>query len=345
MSSAVSSSISPVISAILKRRDDGSLPGERSDGRKIALAIEGGAMRGVVSAAMVCALDQLNLVNCFDAVYGSSAGAINGAFLLSRQTRLGIRVYYQDINNARFINPPALAIAKVLRGESFVDVDFPVYEVLLRRKRLDFARVLASPVPLNVLTASLDTLSTKVWSHCRSIDELAAALRASSTMPGIAGGPVIIDGHRLVDALLYERVPLASLRNQGFTDVLFLRTRAQGQKPPAPWLETRVMRRLIRLQCPEAVTPFKASAAIYEESLSQIERSEGGTLHGFCVAALYPPRGLAAVGRLETNRERLLDAARQCYCQALRDLGVADPQVVEVLSGFDPDAHSLDVTS
>jgi hypothetical protein len=74
------------------------------DGARIALAIEGGAMRGVVSAGMVAALEQLGLTDAFDAVYGSSAGAINGAYFLAGQANLGVTIYSEDINNRHFID-------------------------------------------------------------------------------------------------------------------------------------------------------------------------------------------------------------------------------------------------
>ena len=45
----------PVVQAIRRRRDEGSKPGRRTDGRRIALVIEGGGMRGVVSAGMTAA--------------------------------------------------------------------------------------------------------------------------------------------------------------------------------------------------------------------------------------------------------------------------------------------------
>ena len=71
-------------------------------------------MRGVVSAGMVSALEELGLTHAFDAVYGSSAGAINAAYFLAGQARLGTTIYYEDINNARFIDlaAPARAAAR-----------------------------------------------------------------------------------------------------------------------------------------------------------------------------------------------------------------------------------------
>ena len=43
---------------------------------QVGLAIEGGGMRGCVSAGMVAAVYNLGLMPAFDAVYGSSAGSL-----------------------------------------------------------------------------------------------------------------------------------------------------------------------------------------------------------------------------------------------------------------------------
>lgn len=47
--------------------------------KQIGLAIEGGGMRGCVSAGMTAALMSLGLMDSIDAVYGSSAGSLVSA--------------------------------------------------------------------------------------------------------------------------------------------------------------------------------------------------------------------------------------------------------------------------
>lgn len=75
----------PVAHLLHERIRAGSKPGQRSDGAKVGLAIEGGGMRGAVSAGAAAALNLLGLSDVFDAVYGSSAGALIAAFFISRQ--------------------------------------------------------------------------------------------------------------------------------------------------------------------------------------------------------------------------------------------------------------------
>ena len=109
-------------------------------------------MRGVISAGMVSALEELGLTDAFDAVYGSSAGAINAAYFLAGQARLGTTIYYEDINNARFIS-----LLRVLGGRPIVNLGFLLDEIACRRKPLDVARVFAAASPLHVLATDVDT--------------------------------------------------------------------------------------------------------------------------------------------------------------------------------------------
>src|SRR5215216_627721 len=94
----------PVLELIRHRNKKNSQPRRRNDQYKLGLAIEGGGMRGLVTSAMGTAIERLNLLNSFDIVYGTSAGAFNGAYLVAGQANYGGTIYYQDINNKRFID-------------------------------------------------------------------------------------------------------------------------------------------------------------------------------------------------------------------------------------------------
>ena len=72
---------------LAERAAEGSRPGARREGdaKKIALAIEGGGMRGCIAGGMVTALWHLGLADAVDVVYGSSAGSLVGAYFIARQ--------------------------------------------------------------------------------------------------------------------------------------------------------------------------------------------------------------------------------------------------------------------
>jgi hypothetical protein len=85
-----------VLKVIAQRAKMNSKPGNRDpdDHAKLALSIEGGGMRGSVSAGMAAAIASLGLCDAFDVIYGSSAGSIVGAYMVSRQVCLDV---YTDV--------------------------------------------------------------------------------------------------------------------------------------------------------------------------------------------------------------------------------------------------------
>ena len=88
----------PVVEAIYNRINNKNItgvPGNRLDNRRIALAIEGGGMRGCVAAGMASAIHYMGLEDAIDVVYGSSAGSLIGAYFISEQMPyFGPEVYY-----------------------------------------------------------------------------------------------------------------------------------------------------------------------------------------------------------------------------------------------------------
>lgn len=60
----------PVLRLLLSRLQDGSAPGSRGDNFKLGLVVEGGGMRGIVTGAMLMGLQDMGMLNVFDAVYG-----------------------------------------------------------------------------------------------------------------------------------------------------------------------------------------------------------------------------------------------------------------------------------
>jgi predicted patatin/cPLA2 family phospholipase len=209
----------PTIDLLRARAARRSRP-PHGDGASIALVVEGGAMRGVVSAGMVSALEALGMIEAFDAVYGSSAGAINAAYFLAGQAALGTTIYYEDINNRRFID-----LRRSIVGRPILNLAFLIDDVARRRKPLDVDRVLASPSPLAVLATDVATCAPVVLRGFRDGRDLLAAMRAGATMPIVAGRPSPYLDQRCFDASLTEPIPVPTAEADGHTHVLALLTR------------------------------------------------------------------------------------------------------------------------
>lgn len=198
-----------VLRALAARCRTGSRPLARDDGLRIALIIEGGGMRGVISAGMALALDELGLVPAFDAVYGASAGAITGAWLLSRPE--GLRGWAEPAYTKILIRRTAL-----LRGRPVADVRALIEDLYQTTFPMDFAAVLASPVEFHPLATDAATgQSTDLRPLIGNPAELRLALRASAALPLLAGPPVEFAGRRFYDAGLSESVPYRTALAQG----------------------------------------------------------------------------------------------------------------------------------
>jgi predicted patatin/cPLA2 family phospholipase len=227
-----------VLQALAARTRAASQPGARDDGLRIALAVEGGGMRGTISGGMALALHQLGLVPAFDAVYGASAGAISGAWLLSSRPE-GLRGWTEPAFAKTLIRRSAL-----LRGRPVADVRALIEELYQTAWPMDFASVLANPVEYHPLATDAATgSSTDLRPFVTSPAELRLALRASAALPLLAGPPVAFAGRRFYDAGVSESVPYRTALAQGATHVLVLRSR----RDPLTWPDGRAPARSLRL--------------------------------------------------------------------------------------------------
>ncbi|MFF4344996.1 patatin family protein [Kitasatospora sp. NPDC001540] len=209
-----------VLAALAERRRTASRPGARTDGRRIALAVEGGGMRGIISGGMALSLHEAGLTGAFDAVYGASAGALTGAWLLSSDP--GQLAGWADAEYARAMIRPG----NPLRGRPVVDLYNLVEHLYAHVARMDFDAILANPTTLHPLATHTGTgVSTDLHPLLTDPARLRLALRASAALPLLAGPPVELDGSHYYDAGLAESVPFRTALAQGATHVLVLRSR------------------------------------------------------------------------------------------------------------------------
>ena len=217
---------------------DGSRPGARgkSDSENVlALVIEGGGMRGVVSAGMVTALDQLGLRDSFDLVIGTSAGAMNGAWFLSGKPGFGTSLYYEDLIGKDWVD-----FKRVLRRKPVIGLDYLMDTLMTEVKELDTAAVLASPIPLYAVAARLPDFDVSILSDFTSGDELRDALRASARIPVASGRPVQIAGAELLDGSMASSIPAeTAVETLGATHIVALLTRPIGELRGKPTLMQR----------------------------------------------------------------------------------------------------------
>jgi predicted patatin/cPLA2 family phospholipase len=211
----------PVLEVLRARRESGSSPGQRTDGARVALAIEGGGMRGVISAAMLTQLEDYGFKDAFDVVYGCSSGGINGAYFLAGETWYPLSIYYDDLTTKQFVD-----FSRAFRGLPILGLDYAFDTVIETVKPLDYEAVLRSKIELVVPITDVDALKTVALRDFASRQELKAALRASAWLPiAMPGTMRMPDGRRAVDGGVLTALPFQLALDDGCTHVLSLSTR------------------------------------------------------------------------------------------------------------------------
>jgi Patatin-like phospholipase len=145
------------VEALLRRRAAGA----RDDGARLALAIEGGGMRGAVSAGMAIAVDELGLTDAFDALYGASAGALNGAWLLSGNPSDGLRPYADPGLIRQYIRR-----SNALRGRPVVDTRHLVEHLYEQVLPMRWEAVLTHRVRFHPLATDVETVPRRARGGC-----------------------------------------------------------------------------------------------------------------------------------------------------------------------------------
>jgi len=222
----------PVIDAIRNPRE----------GDRVVLVIEGGGMRGAVSGGMGLGLHELGLADSFDAVYGSSAGALNGLWLLSGRAEDGVPTWTDAelgkivMDKKRIIGPRPIVDMKTVIEQHYERISPGLFQAALE------AGTEFHPVATDIETGEAVDLHPRI----RDRDSLVLALRSTSTLPLIGGPPVEIDGRHYLDAGLSAAIPFRAALEGGATHLLVLRSRKAGDVATDPsGLGGRLTRRML----------------------------------------------------------------------------------------------------
>jgi predicted patatin/cPLA2 family phospholipase len=215
----------PALKSLYSRKSLISLPGQRTDEKKIAIAIEGGGMRGCVAGGMVTALWHLGLQDSVDVVYGSSAGSLVGAYFVSKQLPyFGTEIYYDVLTSAghEFIDAQAILRACGLglldfRADSFkrlftdrigkpvINLDYLLDNIVQQMKPLDWDTFwnqqtsgnLTLKVVASALLSKKSITMSSADANFQSLDDLTNCMRASMLLPGVSGDIVRLKGNQV----------------------------------------------------------------------------------------------------------------------------------------------------
>lgn len=275
----------------------GSRPGRRTDGHRLALSIEGGGNRGVIAGGMALALEERGILQAVDAVYGSSSGALTAAWLLSGDLATGMDAWTEPASFAEYSRP-----THPLRRRPLIDLDWLIKEYYDRTLGLDAEHILANPVSMHPLATDAATgRAADLHPHIHDKASLHRAMRASCSLPIVAGHPVTLAGARYLDAGVAEAIPLETPLAAGTTHLLVLSSRRDGELSRDPVWARRLTGAWLRRHAPATRQAFLARATRSAAVAEQLARhnNEPGSVPS--IMTIRPAHDAPHVGRTESD--------------------------------------------
>ena len=272
-------------------------------------------MRGVAAGGMVSALEDLGLTNVFDSVHGSSAGAAAAAYFAVGQAKVGTSLFYEDLNDGRFISR-----SRILRGKPILDASFLVDYAMCQLKPFNFAGLRDAP-KLHVVSTDIDCGKTYVVSEFPSAEYYRDVLKASITLPLIAGKARLVDGRRLLDGGLLQQIALTSAVEAGASHIFALVTRGEREiYRDRPTFKTKL--ESLALQ---GLYGGKVGQLYYERNRrinEQVDQIVAGATHsGVPIMAIGLPAGMNYIDRLTTDAGLMRRAAGEAYDYTITNFG------------------------
>ena len=290
-------------------------------------------MRGVISAGMVAALESVGIrPEHFDAVFASSAGSFNGAYYLAEQARLGTSIYYEN-NTSDFIDIRRLG----RKSKPALNLEHMLGHIMRYDKPLDFEKVVSTQ-KLRPQATHVATAERHVFEPAGDVDELRLQLKASATIPVVAGNPTKIGEDEYLDASLTEAVPLETPIEQGYDAVLVLTTR-QMIDVISSGVVTRLLDSIAERGL-RKLNPHLAQLAMQRtiQNIEKIHRlrdmtnNPNGPPYAF---AISPRIGSPTVKRLEKAPRALIAGATAGYVAVKEAFSLPVPQDFHIAGWFE----------
>lgn len=172
----------------------------KSESRKLGLALGGGATLGAAHIGVLKALEEMSIdVHC---ISGTSIGAYIAALYAFGVSPSDIEnevdgLNWLDVSSFSFVKLKLGLLTNEKLGESI-------------KKMLGDAQINDSRIPLAIIATDIANGKKAILTDC----SISQAVMASTCVPGVFS-PVDIDDQMLVDGGLVENVPISPLRDLG----------------------------------------------------------------------------------------------------------------------------------
>lgn len=285
--------------------------------KDIALAVEGGGMRGAYSAGVLDVFLDNGIK--FGACAGTSAGATHLCSYLSEQRERNKRLDTVHSASKRY-----MSWGNLIRTGDFFELDYCYNQIPRVVDPFDFEKFRENTaetkfyaVATNLETGGPEYLLTRDLDKREDMDKI----RASASLP-LMSHIVEIDGMKLLDGGVADSIPFEIMAKKGFEKQVVIVTQPEGYvKKPNPMIP---LFKILYRKYPKFIEAAKTRHIRYNQCLRTLQEwCDRGT------AFRIRPSESFEIDRLEKDKSKLVK---------LYDLGVKDatallPRLMEFLEG------------
>lgn len=266
------------------------------------LVLEGGGMKGLYTAGVLDFFLEKGLL--FSSVYGVSAGACHMCSYLSGQKGRGLDVAVDYLDDRFYCSPLSL----VLTGDLFnVDIAYhliPEFLYPFDYEAYAKYRGKAYSVVTNIVTGQPEYLRIKDLK--RDID----MIRASASLPLVARN-VRIGDKLYLDGGIADPVPIRKSILDGNRKNVVILTKEEGYVRKPTGAKELALIKLRYAKYPKIHELMAARHTNYNETIDYLYRQQENG-QAYVIRPKYPSK----VGRIEKDKEKLVELYRQGYQEA-----------------------------
>jgi NTE family protein len=196
----------------------------------IAFVLSGGASLGAIEVGMLRALYEHEIAP--ELIVGTSAGALNGAYIASRaptvETAQSLASIWEGLSTLEVFPPnPVTAVLGLLDQRDHLVSNSTLKSLLT--EHVQFEQLQAAPIPLHLIATDVLSGSERRLSS----GDAETAVLASSAIPGVYPS-IKRDGETLVDGGVANNTAISDAAELGATTIYVLPTGAPCELPSPP---------------------------------------------------------------------------------------------------------------
>ncbi|MEM7647386.1 MAG: patatin-like phospholipase family protein [Pseudomonadota bacterium] len=232
---------------------------------RIGVAVEGGGLRGIVSATLLQILDEHDMRSRLKAISGTSSGAINAAYFLNNKMDSLFRLY-EKMASKDFIQP--------WRWPNAMNLPFLFEEQVPKHHPLDWKLLRNHPIPFFISVTDIENGKSEFHQaqSCKTDAELFATIRASASAPLFCTNSETIGDRTFNDGHIHLAIPIGCFNPSQIDIVFCLLTREKGYKKKNTFSSWLLEKMALRHQTEAYQLSFSNSSQTYNDQIKTIEK-------------------------------------------------------------------------